>query len=145
MLETGLGSYSGRPCHLLNGPRFPTLALFILAVVKTFRRTIARRERKALIQWYTVIFVWGACSEGLCVSVCVEGAFFLFLKYFLKGFTQVPSVLHSRPDISTTTYWVIFRHCCNFPTSFLEMKLRCEETLLSSFKMFLLYVNCFHF
>ena len=71
MLETGLGSYSGRPCHLLNGPRFLMLALFILAMVKTFKRTMERREKKALIEWYTVIFVWGACSGGLSVCVCV--------------------------------------------------------------------------
>ena len=70
MLETGLGSYSGRPCHLLNGPRFLTLALFILAMVKTFKRTMERREKRALIEWYTVIFVWGACS--VCVYVCMR-------------------------------------------------------------------------
>ena len=76
MLETGLGSYSGRPCHLLNGPRFLTLALFILAMVKTFKRTMERREEKALIEWYTVIFVWwgllpGAQCVCLCVCLCV--------------------------------------------------------------------------
>lgn len=102
------------------------LALFILAVVKTFKRTMARRERKALIEWYTVIFVWGGLALRDCVCVYGGGGigpFFLFLKYLLKGFTQVLFVLRSRPDNSSTPYWFIFRHCCNFPASVLEMKL----------------------
>lgn len=60
MLETGLGSYSGRACHL-NGPGFLTVALFILRVVKTFKRTMEAGEKR---HWLNTL--WILCRRARC-------------------------------------------------------------------------------